>query len=201
MYQMSSQSQWSWYWDTWFSRPLAASDLMWDIPKVFQMLYPSPEVPCDNRTSWSLSVFSIVCMSWAGSDQRTGRRSQTGEWRGHSPACGSSPPWRWYGSNRRRRLLCSTAPTRRPPQAAWRGRRGGSTAAGQVHKLSTAGGKQDRPTFQPDIVDIVSGLEIHVLIKRKDSVKTLYFSLVGISQRKYVSLFFFYQDYISVTFN
>lgn len=160
MYQISSQSQGSsWNWDAWFS-PLPPRCFRPHVghskgdPKCYisetalKSHVTIGHLVMDCWTNGSISVFSTVCMSWAGWDQRTGRRSQTGGWRGRSPACGSSPPWRWYGSNRRRRLWCSTAPTRRPPPAAWQGRRGGSTAAGQVHKLSATGVKQDRPTFQ-----------------------------------------------------
>lgn len=65
------------------------------------------------------SVFSVVYRPWAGQGPPTGLQSQTGGWRGRAPACGSAPPWRWCGSSRRCRRWCSTAPTRRPPPAAW----------------------------------------------------------------------------------
>lgn len=97
------------------------------------------EMSCDKQHwvswSWSMlvfSVFSIVYRLWAGWGPPTGLRSKTGGWRGHFPACGSSPPWRWCGSSHRCRLRCSTAPTRRPPPAAWWHRQGGSAAADQT---------------------------------------------------------------------
>lgn len=83
---------------------------------------------CGTRFHSSVPVrgFSTVYRSRGVSGQRSGRQSQTDGWRGHLPVSGSSPPLRWCGSSRRRRLRCSTVPTLRPPPAAWRSRHGGS---------------------------------------------------------------------------